>query len=338
MLMKQYKVLNSNLDTLIQAQTGFDPTKPTVGNLSKEIENMELTLTKELNDSVNQLEKRLLDQQAKIQSTFEQKIQSAVAEVEKKMNELAEKVESSNSEVLKVLQDLRTETQSIQQSTKFEKQLDEAKAKIETAAQTALEISKFAEELQNTNAVLNQDMFTRLTNVLQPLINFADRLARPQVRPAPAQHVGHASKGGEALVTTSEATTTITTTTYVATSLGTPPVVVCSGPTFSTITTTTMGSSEAGGSTEKTVESSIAPHMEKVYKARREDYALMLKMNAFAHDDGKWIVEAIKTFRFQDLSVFNRLPLRSFDTTDSDDQQLDLPFNSKTFAFLQFIQ
>ncbi|KAI3505859.1 hypothetical protein L1887_28167 [Cichorium endivia] len=29
-LMKQYKVLNSNLDTLIQAQTGFDPTQPTL--------------------------------------------------------------------------------------------------------------------------------------------------------------------------------------------------------------------------------------------------------------------------------------------------------------------
>ncbi|KAI3679592.1 hypothetical protein L2E82_51130 [Cichorium intybus] len=149
------------------------------------------------------------------------------------------------------------------------------------------------------------------------------QLTRPQGRPAIAHHAGHASQGGERPRLTSTATTTT------------------AGPTFSTITTTTMGSggsSGAGSSTDRSVESIIAPHMENVYKARRADYALMIKMNNFARDDGKWTTEAIKLFGFQDLSVHNRLPLRSFETADSEDIQLDIPFNPKTFSFLQFVQ
>ncbi|KAI3752398.1 hypothetical protein L2E82_24418 [Cichorium intybus] len=210
-LMKQYKILNSKLDTLIQAQTGFDPTKPTMGDITEEIETLEITLSKEIKDSVQQLEKRLVDQQDKIRSSFEHKLVSAVAEVDKKIQTFAEKVEHSNSKVMKALQELRSETQ---QSTKFEKQLDEARANIEelTATQAATEITKFTEELQKTNAVLNQDMVTRLRTVLQLLINFADRIARPQGRPAIAQHTGHASQGGERVVTmvTSAAATTTT--------------------------------------------------------------------------------------------------------------------------------
>ncbi|KAI3790817.1 hypothetical protein L2E82_04158 [Cichorium intybus] len=61
-------------------------------------------------------------------------------------------------------------------------------------------------------------------------------------------------------------------------------------------------------------------------------------MNEFAHDDGEWTIEAIKLFGFQDPNVLNRLPLWSFATTDSEDIQLDIPFNLKTFAFLQFVQ
>ncbi|KAI3496681.1 hypothetical protein L1887_39052 [Cichorium endivia] len=300
-LMQQYKILNSKLDTLIQAQTGFNPTKPTMGDITEEIESLEVTLSKEIKDS------------------------SVVADIDKKIGAFAEKAEQSYSEVMKALQELRSETQK---STKFEKQLDEARAKIKelTAAKAASEMSKFTEELQRTIAVLNQDMTIRLRTVLQPLINFADRLTRPQGRPAIAQHAGHASQGGERPRLTSAATTTT------------------AGPTFSTITTTTMGTSGAcgsagaGSSTNRSTESIIAPHMENIFKARRADYALMIKMNNFARDDGKWTAEAIKIFRFQDLNVLNRLPLRSFETVDSEDIQLDIPFNPKTFSFLQFVQ
>ncbi|KAI3494522.1 hypothetical protein L1887_40729 [Cichorium endivia] len=293
-LMKQYKILNSKLDTLIQAQTGFDPTKPTMGDITEKIESLEVTLSKEIKDSVQQLERKLMDQQSKIQSSFEQKLEFAVANIDKKIGAFAEKAEQSHYQVMKALQELQSDTQ---QSTKFEKQLDEASAKVEelTAAKAASEISKFTEELQRTNAVLNQDMTIRLRTILQPLINFADRLTRSQGRPAIAQHAGHASQRGENPRLTSAATTTT------------------AGPTFSTITTTTMGTSGAGGSaragssTDRSTESIIALHMENIFKARRADYALMIKMNNFARDDGKWTAEAIKIFGFQDLNVLNRL-------------------------------
>ncbi|KAI3708921.1 hypothetical protein L2E82_38497 [Cichorium intybus] len=220
---------------------------------------------------------------------------------------------------MQTLQGLRSETQK---STEFEKQLDEARAKIEelTAAQAASDISKFTEELQRTNAVLTQDMTARLRTVLQPLINFADRISRPQGRPTTAQHTGHASQGGERPRLTSTTS---------------------AGPLFSTITTTTMGASGlagAGSSKDRSLESIIAPHMEDVYKARLADYNLMIKINEFARDDEEWTIEAIKLFGFQDPNVLNRLPLRSFVTPYSKDIQLDIPFNPMTFSFLQFVQ
>ncbi|KAI3778967.1 hypothetical protein L2E82_08357 [Cichorium intybus] len=263
-LMKQYKVLNSKLDTLIQAQTSFDPTKPTLGDITEEIESLEVTMSKEIRDSVQKLDKNLLDRQNMIQSSFKQKLESAVTGVDKKIEALAKKFEKSHSEVMQTLQGLRSETQK---STKFEKQLDEARAKIEelTAAQAASDISKFTEELQRTNAVLIQDLTAKLRTALQPLINFADKMSRPQGRPATAQHMGHASQGGERPRLTSE------------------------GPLFSTITTTTKGASGsagAGSSTDKSLESIIAPHMEEVYKARLADYHLMIKMNEFSRDNG----------------------------------------------------
>ncbi|KAI3680399.1 hypothetical protein L2E82_50386 [Cichorium intybus] len=175
-------------------------------------------MSKEIRDSVQRLKKNLLDRQYMIQSSFEQKLESAVTSVDKKIEALAEKFEKSHSEVMQTLQGLRSETQK---STEFEKQLDEARVKIEelTAAQAASDISKFTEELQRTNAVLTQDLTAKLRTALQPLINFADKMSRPQGRPATAQHMGHASQGGERPRLTSE------------------------GPSFSTITTTTKGPS-----------------------------------------------------------------------------------------------
>ncbi|KAI3499751.1 hypothetical protein L1887_35560 [Cichorium endivia] len=317
-LMKQYKVLNSKLDTLIQAQTGFDPTKPTLGDITEEIESLEFIMTKEIKDSIQTLEKKLLDQQTLIQSSLEQKLESAVTVIDKKIKAFTEKVEQSHSEVLKSLQELRSETQK---STEFEKQLDGARAKIEelTAAQAASDISKFTEELQRTNAVLTQDMAGKLKAALQPLIKFSVRLSRPQGRPTIAQHAGHASQGGERPRLISAATAGLST---------------------STITTTTMGASGsagAGSSTDRSLESIIAPHMEETYKARRADYNLMININEFARDNGEWTIEAIKQFGFQNPNVLNRLPLRSFATIDYEDIQLDIPFNPKTFAFLQFV-
>ncbi|KAI3708623.1 hypothetical protein L2E82_37928 [Cichorium intybus] len=67
----------------------------------------------------------------------------------------------------------------------------------------------------------------------------------------------------------------------------------------------------------------------------------MIKINEFARNNGEWTVEAIKQFGFQNPNVLNRLPLRSFEVVDSEDIQLDIqldiPFNPKTFAFLQFV-
>ncbi|KAI3680398.1 hypothetical protein L2E82_50385 [Cichorium intybus] len=78
--------------------------------------------------------------------------------------------------------------------------------------------------------------------------------------------------------------------------------------------------------------------MEEVYKARLADYHLMIKTNEFARDDAEWTIEVIKLFGFQHPNVLNRLLLWSFATTDSEDIQLDIPYNPKTFAFLQFVQ
>ncbi|KAI3782314.1 hypothetical protein L2E82_12356 [Cichorium intybus] len=301
-LMKQYKVLNSKLDMLIQAQTGFDPTKPTIGDISEEIESLEFTLSKGIKESVDSLEKKLLDNQDKIQSSFDKKLESAVTSINKKVDAFIEKTDKTNSEVMKTLQGLRSE---IQQSTKLEKQLDEARAKIEelTAAQTSSDVTKFTEELKRTNAALTQDLITKLRVALQPLINFSDRLSRPQgvPRQIPA---------------------------------------ATAGPTTSTVTTTGMGASGsagAGSSTDRSLENIIAPHMEEIYKARRADYDLMIKINEFARNNGEWTVETIKLYGFQNPNVLNRLPLRSFAFVDSEDIQLDIPFNPKTFAFLQFV-
>ncbi|KAI3790821.1 hypothetical protein L2E82_04167 [Cichorium intybus] len=301
-LMKQYKVLNTKLDTLIQAQTGFDPSKPTIGDITEEIESLEFTLSKEIKESVDRIEKKLVDEQNKIQSSFEKKLESAVTSINKKVDALTEKTDKTNSEVMKTLQGLRSE---IQQSTKLEKQLDEARAKIEelTAAQTTSDVTKFTEELQRTNAALTQDLITKLRVALQPLINFSDRLSRPQGMP---RQIPAAT----------------------------------AGPTTSTITTTGMGASGsagAGSSTDRSLENIIAPHMEETYKARRADYNLMIKINEFARDNGEWTVETIKLFRFQNPNVLNTLPLRSFAVVDTEDIQLDIPFNLKTFAFLQFV-
>ncbi|KAI3790816.1 hypothetical protein L2E82_04157 [Cichorium intybus] len=149
-------------------------------------------MSKEIRDFVQKLEKNLMDQQNMIQSSFEQKLESAIIGVDKKIKALAKKFEKSHSEVMQTLQGLRSETQK---STEFEKQLDEARSKIEelTAAQAASDISKFTEELQRTNPVLTQDLTAKLRTALQPLINFANRMSRPQGRPATAQHSGHAS-------------------------------------------------------------------------------------------------------------------------------------------------
>ncbi|KAI3753295.1 hypothetical protein L2E82_25345 [Cichorium intybus] len=244
----------------------------------------------------------LMDEQNKIQSSFEKKLESAVTSINKKVDALAEKTDKTNSEVMKALQGLRSESQ---QSIKLEKQLDEARAKIEelTAAQTTSDITKFTEELQRTNAALTQDLIAKLRVALEPLINFSDRLSRPQGRP---RQIPAATAGSST----------------------------------STITTTTMGASGsagAGSSTDRSLENIIAPHMDEIYKARQADYNLMIKINEFARDNGEWTVEAIKQFGFQNPNLLNRLPLRSFATVDSEDTQLDIPFNSKTFAFLQFV-
>ncbi|KAI3708622.1 hypothetical protein L2E82_37927 [Cichorium intybus] len=229
-LMKQYKVLNSKLDTLIQAQTGFDPTKPTLGDITEEIESLEFSLSKEFKDSIQKLEQKLLNEQNKIQSSFEKKLESAVTSINEKVDALTEKTDKTNSEVMKVLQGLRSESQ---QSTKLEKQLDGARAKIEelTAAQTASDVTRFTEELKRTNAALTQDLVAKLRVALQPLINFSDKLSRPQGMP---RQIPAAT----------------------------------AGPSSSTITTTTMGASGsagAGSSTDRSLGNIIAPHMEEIY-------------------------------------------------------------------------
>ncbi|KAI3723830.1 hypothetical protein L2E82_35590 [Cichorium intybus] len=97
------------------------------------------------------------------------------------------------------------------------------------------------------------------------------------------------------------------------------------------------GSTGAGSSIDRSLENIIALHMEETYKSRRAYYNIMIKINEFAQNNGEWTVEAIKQFGFQHPNVLNRLPFRSFETTDSEDIQLDIPFNPKTFAFLQFV-
>ncbi|KAI3691477.1 hypothetical protein L2E82_49838 [Cichorium intybus] len=252
--------------------------------MSEKIEEVKKSLTEMFDTSIKQSEKQILDQQL------------LKEENKKKMKELVEKVESSNSELMKALQDLRTEAHSwkTQYSTKFEKQLDDANTKIKelTDAQSASEIIKFADELQNTNSSLTDDLVTRLKTALQPLINFADRMTRTQSSqsrpPVIAQHdpSAHPSQGGEvrssailSVITASEATLSETTTTTAIT------------------TTTTTYSKEKEGT-----ESLIAPHMEQVHRARSEYYKKMLKINAFALENGN---EKESIFTIADFPIMN---------------------------------
>ncbi|KAI3516673.1 hypothetical protein L1887_15613 [Cichorium endivia] len=157
----------------------------------------------------------------------------------------------------------------------------------------------------------------------------------------PASEAGKTPVSEASTPPTSEATKTTTTTTTIPpqqrTILGRPsfiPIIPSKADsTFGTTTTT-----EKGGSSSQPLrrEIRIAPSMEQVNREREEEFRKILAINKIAIDNHTWTEEVIRSIDFNDFHVNNRLPLKSLETTNTVDQQLDLPYNPKTFAFLQF--
>ncbi|KAI3510833.1 hypothetical protein L1887_17970 [Cichorium endivia] len=154
----------------------------------------------------------------------------------------------------------------------------------------------------------------------------------------PASEAGKTHVSEASVPPTSEATTTTTTTQQQQQStLGRPAFIPAipgkADPSFGTTTTT-----EIGGSSSQPLrrEIRIAPSMEQVNRDREVEFHKILAINKIAIDNHTWTEELIKSIGFNDFFVNNRLPLKSMDTRDTVDQQLDLPYNPKTFAFLQF--
>ncbi|KAI3708562.1 hypothetical protein L2E82_37807 [Cichorium intybus] len=320
---KQYKILSRKLDALLQSNTGFDPTKKPEASVEDEIAEAQKALTGKMEELVKASEKRILDQQIEIQRILERKLNTAIEQVEerhrllkeqndKKIDELVKNMELLYSKLKKDLYDLRDETDSFnsQYQTSFAKHLSDAHKRVEelNAEQSTSTVAVFANELRNTNQPILTDVVTKLKNTLQPLINLAKTTTEPQ-------------------------------TTYQSTILGRPPfippILSKAGPTFETTTTTTT---EAGGSSSQSVvkEIRIAPYMEQVNQEREEEYKKILIINNIALENQTWTEELITAIDFNDFHVNNRLPLKSLETKTGFNQQLDLPYNPKTFAFLQF--
>ncbi|KAI3499716.1 hypothetical protein L1887_35525 [Cichorium endivia] len=333
---KQYKILNRKLDALLQSNTGFDPMKKPEASVEDLIGEGKLKTAVEQIDEKHQLLKEQTD---------------------KRMEELLKKLELSNSEVTKELHDLRSSTESFNSpyQTGFAKHLSDAHKRVEelTAELSSSAVTTYARELRTTNQTIVTNMVNKLKNALQPMINVSLKMDRSQAeraRPqliAQGEHDVHHSQGGESEVpgsqagetTTSEAIITTTTTTQQQqqTILGRPPFIPLipskTGPTFGTTTTT-----EAGGSSSQPLrkEIRIAPHMEQVNREREEEFRKILEINRIAIDNHTWTEDLIKSIGFNDFHVNNRLPLKSLETKNGKNQQLDLPYNPKTFAFLQF--
>ncbi|KAI3505658.1 hypothetical protein L1887_27798 [Cichorium endivia] len=172
----------------------------------------------------------------------------------------------------------------------------------------------------------------------------ADPMFGERGRPAskagdtPASEAGKTHVSEASMPPTSEATTTTTTTQQQQQSiLGRPAFIPTipgkADPMFGTTTTT-----ELGGSSSQPLrrEIRIAPNMEQVNRDREVEFHKILAINKIAIDNHTWTEELIKSIGFNDFFVNNRLPLKSMDTRDTVDQQLDLPYNPKMFAFLQF--
>ncbi|KAI3494510.1 hypothetical protein L1887_40759 [Cichorium endivia] len=275
----------------------------------------------------------------------------------------------------KELVDLRDKIDSFnrQYQIGFAKHLSDAHKRVEelTAELSSSAITTFGNELRTTNQTLVSDMVDKLKTALQPMLKLSLKLDKSQVgrlRPqltAQGEHDVHPSQRGESEAPgsragetptseagetptseardtpTSEAikTTTTTTTTQQQqrTILGRPPFIPPipskADPTFGTTMTT-----EAGGSSSQPLrkEIRIAPHMEQVNREREKEFSKILAINKIAIDNHTWTEDLIKSIGFNDFHINNRLPLKSLETRTNKNQQLDLPYNPKTFAFLQF--
>ncbi|KAI3767968.1 hypothetical protein L2E82_18397 [Cichorium intybus] len=277
------------------------------------------------------------------------------------MEELVRKLELSNSEVTKELHDLRSSTESFnsQYHTGFAKHLSDAHKRVEelTTELSSSAVTTFAKELRTTNQTIITNMVNKLKTALQPMINVSLKMERSMAergRPqqiAQGEHNVHPSQGGESEATGSQAletptseahqpTTTEPQTTSQPTMLGRPSFIppIPSTPSMAIPTFGSTITTEAGGSSSQPLrkEIRIAPHMEQVNRERKEEYRKILEINRIAINNETWTEDLIKTIGFTDFHVNNSLPLKSLDTKNSKDQQLDLPYNPKTFAFLQF--
>ncbi|KAI3503741.1 hypothetical protein L1887_32190 [Cichorium endivia] len=335
-----------------KSNTGFDPTKKPEASVEEMIGEVQKSLIQKMEELLKASEQRVLEKQKELQQVVEGKLKSAVElidekhqllkeQTDKQMEELLKKLELSNSEVTKELHGLRSSTESFnsQYQTGFAKHLSDAHKRVEelTAELSSSAITTFSKELRTTNQTLVSDMVDKLKTVLQPMLKLSMKMDKSQterLRPqltAQGEHDVHPSQGGESEApgsragetTTSEAgetptskaiktTTTTTTQQQQRTILGRPPFIPPipskANPTFGTTMTT-----KAGGSSSQPLrkEIRIAPHMEQT-----EDL--------------------IKSIGFNDFHINNRLPLKSLETKTNKNQQLDLPYNPKTFAFLQF--
>ncbi|KAI3493176.1 hypothetical protein L1887_42166 [Cichorium endivia] len=321
-------------------------------------------LEAKLNTAVEQIEERhrlLAEETEKKVAAFVKSIELSNAEVKKKLFDLRDQTDSFHRQY---------QTWFAKHLSDAHKRMEELTAELSSST-----LATFSNELRTTNQTLVSDMVDKLKTALQPMLKLSVKLdkaqaarSRPQLT-AQGEHDVHPSQGGESeapgsqagetpaseagdtpaseagktpvseasMSPTSEVTKTTTIPPQQQSILGRPsfiPIIPSKAdPMFGTTTTT-----EIGGSRSQPLrrEIRIAPSMEQVNREREEEFRKILAINKIAIDNHTWTEELIRSIGFNDFHVNNRLPLKSMDTRDTVDQQLDLPYNPKTFAFLQF--
>ncbi|KAI3518362.1 hypothetical protein L1887_07006 [Cichorium endivia] len=324
-------------------------------------------LEAKLNTAVEQVEERhrlLAEETEKRVAEFVKSIELSNVEVKKELFDLRDKTDSFNrqyqtgfakhlSDAHKRVEELTAELSSCTLAT-FSNELrttnqtlvSDMVDKLKTALQPMLKLSVKLDKAQDARprpqltAQGEQDVHPSQGGESEAPGSRAGDTPASEVGDTPASEAGETPVSEASMPPTSEATKTTTTTTtppQQQSILGRPsfiPIIPSKADsTFGTTTTT-----EVGGSSSQPLrrEIRIAPHMEQVNREREEEFRKILAINKIAIDNHTWTEELIRSIGFNDFHVNNKLPLKSLETRNTIDQQLDLPYNPKTFAFLQF--
>ncbi|KAI3739303.1 hypothetical protein L2E82_29706 [Cichorium intybus] len=302
---KQYKILNRKLDALLQSNTGFDPLRGTEVNLEDQMAEAQKALIDKMEKMVKDSEKTILDHQIEINSVMEEKFNTAVEQIDERHKLLKEETEKNIKNLVAKMEASNSEvvkalTTLNENTNSFNSQYQTNFAKDLSDAHKRLE-ELTAEQSHSAVTIFANELKKTNAAIASDIIEKLRRTLQPMINVSLKMERSQATRQA--------------------------------GPTFGTTTTT-----EVGGSSSRPQGNvlRIAPHMEQVYKEREEDYRKMLMINNISHENQTWTVELITAIGFNDFSVFNRLPLLIFETKSRISRQLDLPYNPKTFAFLQF--